>query len=493
MSYERLMGMGIESTSTQDCRAQRGQVQSIYPGDTTGKAEKLRLENCTQIGAADARGVKDYCCPLFGGASGIRGCPPGGLEYYLMNPGESMNDPCFDEGMVQRNPRGAWGRVWCCPPELRAIPSRHGASMLTEGERAYNQCVAQEGSVPAFEHPLTGKPANVADMDCHYSGRLVTEEHRRPVDAAERATALREMCCQPRSAIPSIPGIVSTGPASNGGNGGQFTTTHQVGGGALRVNWVGVAVLGMTGAFFWWFWKRFLPGMKAVAERDRQQALEQNRSRWQSRIDHRLSTAIMRNNVGKVRSLIAQGVDIHAGREDALKLASIQGHGAIVRLLLDEGAYVHTSDDLPLRLATREGHLSVVKVLLDYGANVHALDDEPIRIAADMGEHAIARLLLHHGADVNALGDEALLSAASRDDGKMVRLLLDYGADADVLGDWRLPAARRLIEGGYGPQYLSRLMQDRRIAANTGHHYTVLGCRPSPSAIGSAPPQGSSR
>jgi len=272
MTYEYMTGMGMESTSTQDCRARGGQVQSIYPSDTTGKAEKLRLENCTQIGAADARGVKDYCCPPFGGASGIRGCPPGGLEYYLMNPGESMDDPCFDEGMVQRNPQGAWGRVWCCPPQLRAIPSRHGQSMLSEEQQAYNQCVAQEGSVPAFEHPLTGKPANVADMDCHYSGRLVTEEHRRPVNATERATALREMCCQPRSAIPSIPGIVSTDPASNGGNGGQVTTTHQVGGGTLRVNWVGVAVLGMTGAFFWWFWKRFLPGMKAVAERDRMRA-----------------------------------------------------------------------------------------------------------------------------------------------------------------------------------------------------------------------------
>lgn len=53
-------------------------------------------------------------------------------------------------------------------------------------------------------------------------------------------------------------------------SGDPIQTTHQVGGGTLRVSWGGVALLGLAGGFFWWFWKRFLPAMEAAGRREQE-------------------------------------------------------------------------------------------------------------------------------------------------------------------------------------------------------------------------------
>lgn len=245
MAYEYMTGMGIEATSYQDC-LQRGQAASVTIGDTTGKAERLRLQGCTQYG--EDRGLKQFCCPPLR----VRGCPTGALEHYLMNPGESMNPPCFDEGIVQRSPTGSWGRVWCCPSELRPIPSRHGAAMLNEGEQAYNRCVAN-GGVQAFEDPLTGKPANVANMKCSYSGRLVTKDHRRPRTSEEEAGALREMCCQETGLVAAVStlfnGAQPSAPAPPVTNGQQGPTRR-----GIHWIWLVAAAVGAGAAV--WFWKR---------------------------------------------------------------------------------------------------------------------------------------------------------------------------------------------------------------------------------------------
>ena len=60
--------------------------------------------------------------------------------------------------------------------------------------------------------------------------------------------------------------------ATNGNGNGNGAAVQQAGIVPVRISWTGVAVLGMAGAFFWWFWKRFLPGMQAVSERDRMRA-----------------------------------------------------------------------------------------------------------------------------------------------------------------------------------------------------------------------------
>jgi hypothetical protein len=69
---------------------------------------------------------------------------------------------------------------------------------------------------------------------------------------------------------PEAPPVLFTNGNGNGnGNGAAVQPVQQAGMIPVRMSWTGVAVLGMAGAFFWWFWKRFLPGMHAVAERDR--------------------------------------------------------------------------------------------------------------------------------------------------------------------------------------------------------------------------------
>ena len=64
-------------------------------------------------------------------------------------------------------------------------------------------------------------------------------------------------------------GAVPVVTTSEPGTPEPLTTTHQVGGGTLSVNWGGVAMLGLTGAFFWWYWKKFMPAMERVGERER--------------------------------------------------------------------------------------------------------------------------------------------------------------------------------------------------------------------------------
>jgi len=45
-------------------------------------------------------------------------------------------------------------------------------------------------------------------------------------------------------------------------------TTYQVGSGTLTANWGGIALAGMSVAFFWWFFRSFLPGMRAAGQRE---------------------------------------------------------------------------------------------------------------------------------------------------------------------------------------------------------------------------------
>jgi len=74
--------------------------------------------------------------------------------------------------------------------------------------------------------------------------------------------------------------------------------------------------------------------------------------------------ASARGNVEMVRWLIEMGVDIHAEREDALKIASKRGHTEIVKLLIDAGADIHSDNDEALRLALEKGYKDIVNLLL---------------------------------------------------------------------------------------------------------------------------------
>lgn len=74
------------------------------------------------------------------------------------------------------------------------------------------------------------------------------------------------------------------GADSSNGEAGPVTilqTAHSNGSHTVTVNWGGVALAGLTGAFLWWYFKKFLPGMEAASQRE--QALEANSHRLQGR------------------------------------------------------------------------------------------------------------------------------------------------------------------------------------------------------------------
>ncbi len=99
-------------------------------------------------------------------------------------------------------------------------------------------------------------------------------------------------------------------------------------------------------------------------------------------------------------------VEVLAGKmkgelDDAMLVASLQGHSGVVDQLLNRGAYVNTRSDggqTPLMLAAKGGHLNVVQMLLQNGANPYALDrsDSTAAHLAKRGGHdAVAEFLLN--------------------------------------------------------------------------------------------------
>jgi hypothetical protein len=57
------------------------------------------------------------------------------------------------------------------------------------------------------------------------------------------------------------------------------------------------------------------------------------------------------------------GADVHARGEEALRVASFDGHLDVVQFLVECGANVHAEDDYALRAASTNGHLEVVEYL----------------------------------------------------------------------------------------------------------------------------------
>ena len=97
-----------------------------------------------------------------------------------------------------------------------------------------------------------------------------------------------------------------------------------------------------------------------------------------------------------VKWLLANGANVHAQDDLALRYASQKGHFEVVKLLLDAGADIHTDDDYALRWASRKGHFEVVRLLLANGANVHAQDDYALRYASQNNHLEVVELLKSH-------------------------------------------------------------------------------------------------
>jgi hypothetical protein len=120
--------------------------------------------------------------------------------------------------------------------------------------------------------------------------------------------------------------------------------------------------------------------------------------------------------------------------DDRLYKAATQGDTGMVRTLLADGANVHAWEDYALRLAAENGHTETVKALLACDADVHALEDYAVRWAAYFAHTETVQVLLAAGADVSARGYRALCWAAGEGRMEMVRVLTKHIFSAD---SWR--------------------------------------------------------
>ena len=168
-------------------------------------------------------------------------------------------------------------------------------------------------------------------------------------------------------------------------------------------------------------------------------------------LNSNLLKAVSRANESEVRTLLADGADVHAvDAEGRTPLLTIANHGRsetaqhlkITALLLEHGAKVDATDEhghTPLMLAAKWGRMGTVKLLRQHGAEVNAASDyghTPLILAAGNGHVDVVEFLLEHEAEVNAFsrhGYTAFMYAVWRKHLQVATILLQHGADVEAV------------------------------------------------------------
>ncbi|NNG41847.1 peptidase M56, BlaR1 [Pseudoalteromonas sp. NEC-BIFX-2020_002] len=123
-----------------------------------------------------------------------------------------------------------------------------------------------------------------------------------------------------------------------------------------------------------------------------------------------LIDAVTRNDIGAIKALKNDGVDINVpviGDGTALMIAVKQNNKAMTQALIDLGADVNQSssgDGNPLIVAAMSNNIELATLLLDNGADINAIvprDETPLINAAYFGFYDMSQLLVARGADVN--------------------------------------------------------------------------------------------
>ncbi len=159
-------------------------------------------------------------------------------------------------------------------------------------------------------------------------------------------------------------------------------------------------------------------------------------------IHDQLIIAARKNDIEKVKELIAKGADVNAKEKvvgegyTALFHAASYGHTAIVKLLIEKGAKVNESPKRtsPLMMAAWRGYTNTVQVLLEAGADINAKDDQghtALTDAVRKNHIEVVRLLVSKGADVNVRlpdGNTPLSWAKAKQNQEMIELFRRAGA-----------------------------------------------------------------
>ena len=82
--------------------------------------------------------------------------------------------------------------------------------------------------------------------------------------------------------------------------------------------------------------------------------------------DNLLIKAAKQGMIPLIKELLAEGANVHAGNDYALRWASGNGHIDTVAMLLEAGADVHAEDDYALRWASHNGHTEILTILKNH-------------------------------------------------------------------------------------------------------------------------------
>jgi uncharacterized protein len=123
--------------------------------------------------------------------------------------------------------------------------------------------------------------------------------------------------------------------------------------------------------------------------------------------------ATQANDVGKVRSLLSDGISPNQidenGGMTGMHVAASSGNLQIMAILYKAGADINLRDNLgssPLDYAADHDHLDAAKLLLDLKVNINDQNKNgmtALMFAAKTGETELVRALLAHGANPNIL------------------------------------------------------------------------------------------
>ena len=164
--------------------------------------------------------------------------------------------------------------------------------------------------------------------------------------------------------------------------------------------------------------------------------------------DNPLLFRAVKGDLGSVRRLISQGVDVNArdasDGKTALIAACREGYLEVAKELIEAGADVTLTDNQgrnAIYVSARQRYVPIVKLLIDNGCDINqrTITDETALLSAAWAAdtYEMIKLLVESGAEINIRrksDDTVLAAAVSAENEKIVQFLIDSGADVNIRG-----------------------------------------------------------
>lgn len=180
-------------------------------------------------------------------------------------------------------------------------------------------------------------------------------------------------------------------------------------------------------------------------------------------MERNLSIAIALDDVNRVTTLLASGVDVNGGVEYPKPISTaIELHRlTILKLLIQAGANVDNiiSDNYmsytPLTYAIRMDVKEAVEILVNAGAKTDIISDDvydggrtPLHVAVKRGRKHIIKILITMGVDINTTDEYGRTSLYNVRDLDCAELLIDGGVDRTMESASGNTAAQTIANNG---------------------------------------------